>query len=194
MSPPKPKPKNPATKKAKRPRPKGRAKALNTPNKKNRFKAQESTFVITHYTFALEADPMYEGGESVVAPGLDPTKTYKNDFLYGKRGVIMQGTGLAKDGQYVTLDWHKTNLRKQTFSFKYGTGRNVEAWKTVAADPKVLPMGTKIEIEIYKDKGTFLVTDTGGSVKGQHIDVFAGAITVEEANKLGKKRSKVTVK
>lgn len=44
---------------------------------------------------------------------------------------------------------------------------------TVAADPNVLPLGTRIRIlgdAAYA--GTYLVTDTGSLVKGRHIDIF----------------------
>lgn len=40
---------------------------------------------------------------------------------------------------------------------------------TVAADPTVLPIGSIVYIE---DLGERMVHDTGGLVKGRHIDVF----------------------
>lgn len=40
---------------------------------------------------------------------------------------------------------------------------------TVAADPKVYPFGTKLEIPGY---GTGIVEDVGGAITGKHIDVW----------------------
>ncbi len=40
---------------------------------------------------------------------------------------------------------------------------------TVAADPKVFPFGTRLQIPGY---GTGVVEDVGGSIKGRHIDVW----------------------
>lgn len=58
---------------------------------------------------------------------------------------------------------------------------------TVAADPKVLPLGTKVYIE---GVGERIVQDTGGGVKGSHIDIFVnnhGAAYSKEFNAKGAK-------
>ena len=47
-------------------------------------------------------------------------------------------------------------------------------------------------IEIYPGR-IFTVIDTGGGVGPNHIDVFVGAITVEEANRLGTRYSRVGI-
>lgn len=53
---------------------------------------------------------------------------------------------------------------------------------TVAADPKVFPFGTRLDIPGY---GTGVVEDVGGSIKGQHIDVWFP--THEEARLWGRR-------
>jgi 3D (Asp-Asp-Asp) domain-containing protein len=43
----------------------------------------------------------------------------------------------------------------------------------VAADPRVLPIGSTVRVTGLGSKAqTFLVADTGSAVKGRHIDVF----------------------
>jgi len=42
----------------------------------------------------------------------------------------------------------------------------------VAADPSVLPLGTKIEIKGLGLDREYTVEDTGGKIKGLHIDIF----------------------
>ena len=43
----------------------------------------------------------------------------------------------------------------------------------VAADPRVLPMGTKVRIDgLGPHSQTYLVADTGSAVKGRRIDIF----------------------
>jgi 3D (Asp-Asp-Asp) domain-containing protein len=62
----------------------------------------------------------------------------------------------------------------------------------VAADPAVLPLGTRIRItgtEAYN--GVYLVTDTGSKIKGRHIDLYVP--TRAEAKKFGKKTVRVQV-
>ena len=53
---------------------------------------------------------------------------------------------------------------------------------TVAADPRVFPFGTRLEIPGY---GTGVVEDVGGSIKGRHIDVWFQ--THEEAVRWGRR-------
>ena len=60
-----------------------------------------------------------------------------------------------------------------------GTNRTMangkEVWEgAIAADPKVLPIGTKVEIKGLLDglDGIYIVEDTGEAIKGLRIDVF----------------------
>ena len=62
----------------------------------------------------------------------------------------------------------------------------------VAADPAILPLGTRIRIvgsEGYD--GNYLVSDTGAGVKGRHIDVCVRSRA--EAKRFGVKRVRVIV-
>jgi 3D (Asp-Asp-Asp) domain-containing protein len=43
-------------------------------------------------------------------------------------------------------------------------------WGTVAVDPAVIPLGTRLMIEGYDT--VFIAEDTGGGVRGNHVDVF----------------------
>lgn len=52
----------------------------------------------------------------------------------------------------------------------------------VAADPRVLPLGTRIEII---GMGQYVVSDTGGKIKGNIIDVWFKSCT--EAKRFGRK-------
>ena len=143
-------------------------------------------FLLTHYTFALESDPKHKGSPKVSAPGLPKDKKYKQSFLGSPYGIKMQGTGLADDGQYIHY--------KGNNSYGYGVGGAAgkpEAWKTVAVDPGVIKLGSHLDIKAYESKGIFTAKDTGGAIKGKHIDVFAGAVPIAEAYALGQKHSEV---
>lgn len=56
----------------------------------------------------------------------------------------------------------------------------------VAADPAVLPLGSRIRISGAEDyNGIYTVTDTGGRIKGRHIDVMV--LSTAEARRFGKR-------
>ncbi|MEO6025698.1 MAG: 3D domain-containing protein [Candidatus Binatia bacterium] len=68
------------------------------------------------------------------------------------------------------------------------TGTAARAGRTVAVDPKVIPLGSKIYIE---GLGERIAEDTGGGIKGNHIDVYLG--TVPQAVHFGVQRGTVSV-
>ena len=63
---------------------------------------------------------------------------------------------------------------------------------TIAADPKILPYGTRVYMTgsgAYD--GEYLVTDAGTAIKGNKIDVWVP--TVHEARRFGRRNVKLTV-
>ena len=114
----------------------------------------------------------------------------------GKTGYV--NTSRVK---YVTASSKKTASSKNTItpvsdetkiklgSFKltfYGddtitaTGKKPQINHTIAVDPRVIPLGSKVYIE---GMGTYYAEDTGGAIKGNILDVFVR--TEAEANQLG---------
>lgn len=59
-------------------------------------------------------------------------------------------------------------------SFAPGPSRNLAYLRSVAVDPRVIPMGSHIFIPAYQpvNGGWFEADDTGGAIIGRHIDVF----------------------
>lgn len=64
---------------------------------------------------------------------------------------------------------------------------------TVAADPKVLPLGTRIHVSAPGSgaTGTYTVADTGAAVTGRHIDIRLPSQAA--AKKFGRQRVTVRV-
>lgn len=151
-------------------------------------------FNLTHYTFALENDPRYANDPLVQAPGLN--EPHREGFLYSDTGILMQGTGKASDGRYITVDWSAGGPAGRNTRFTYGvggTGGTPVPWKTVASDPGVVPLGSRLVLEAYRSKGEFTANDTGGAINGHHLDVFVGAISIQEAFQLGTVSSRVGI-
>src|SRR5436853_3381672 len=61
----------------------------------------------------------------------------------------------------------------------------------IAADPSVLPLGTRVRLEAGAFSGEYVVGDTGGSVRGRRIDIWTP--TADEALRFGRRVVKLTV-
>jgi hypothetical protein len=60
-------------------------------------------------------------------------------------------------------------------SFAPGPSRPLHFWKSVAVDPDLIPLGSRIYIPAYRhvrSGGWFRAADVGGAIIGRHIDVF----------------------
>ncbi len=62
---------------------------------------------------------------------------------------------------------------------------------TIAADPRVLPFGTRVRLDAGPYSGEYVVTDAGTAVKGNKIDVWMP--TMGEACRFGRRNVKLTV-
>lgn len=85
------------------------------------------------------------------------------------------------------LDFHATAycLKGRTAS-----GEHVRAG-VIAADPKVLPLGTVVHLRAGRYTGTYTVLDTGGRIRGRLIDVYVP--TYKEAMLFGRRPVKIKV-
>lgn len=61
----------------------------------------------------------------------------------------------------------------------------------IAADPRVLPLGTRVRLEAGSYSGEYVVADTGGAVRGKKIDIWTP--TTREAFQFGRRLVKLTV-
>ena len=61
----------------------------------------------------------------------------------------------------------------------------------VAADPRVLPLGTRIFINAGAYSGSYIVADTGGAIKGRILDVWVP--NCSEAMRFGRKSVSVSL-
>jgi 3D (Asp-Asp-Asp) domain-containing protein len=62
---------------------------------------------------------------------------------------------------------------------------------TIAADPKVLPFGTRVRLDAGQYSGEYVVTDSGTAIRGRKIDVWLP--TFREACRFGRRNVKLTV-
>lgn len=101
--------------------------------------------------------------------------------------VLVQGTlgvlNLSRGGGEKVL--YKTSIRVKATAYSSedpgvgrhtasgtGTIRNSNGYSTIAVDPNIIPLGTRVYVEGY---GFAIAEDTGGAIKGNTIDVFVNS-------------------
>lgn len=96
--------------------------------------------------------------------------------------VALEETYVVAPTPYVATAY---SLRGRTAS-----GRMV-AKGLIAADPKVLPLGSRVRLDAGAYSGEYLVADTGTLVRGRRIDIWTP--TSREAMRFGRRTVKLTV-
>lgn len=74
------------------------------------------------------------------------------------------------------------------------TGVKAKEWRTVAADPEVLPPGTVVYIPHFTgapNGGKFVVEDTGSAIRGRRLDVYMASRG--EALEFGRRKLRVEI-
>jgi 3D (Asp-Asp-Asp) domain-containing protein len=59
-------------------------------------------------------------------------------------------------------------------AFSPGPSLPLRYYHSLAVDPRLIPLGSRVYIPAYRDLGGgwFLAQDTGGAIKGRHVDVY----------------------
>ena len=73
---------------------------------------------------------------------------------------------------------------------KTASGRMVSRG-LIAADPRVLPLGSRVRLDHAGYSGEYLVADTGGMIRGKRIDIWTPSSG--EAMRFGRRTVKLTV-
>ncbi len=98
----------------------------------------------------------------------------------------------AKAEEAATSDSKARTFRATAYCLrgKTASGRMVRRG-IVAADSRILPLGTRISLTAGKYSGTYVVADTGGRIKGRVLDIWVPSCA--EARRWGRRAVKVTV-
>ena len=94
-------------------------------------------------------------------------------------------TGAEATSPVVTFTATAYSLRGRTASGA-GVRRGI-----IAADRRVLPLGTRVRLEAGSYSGEYLVADTGGAVRGRKIDIWMPQTS--EAMRFGRRAVRLTV-
>ena len=81
-----------------------------------------------------------------------------------KKTVMVSGRGASKGAFSATA-----YCLKGRTAMGHGVRRGI-----IAADPRVLKLGSQVYIDAGAYSGNYLVSDTGGAIKGKKIDIWVG--------------------
>ena len=96
--------------------------------------------------------------------------------------TVEEAKGLLPATSYVATAY---SLKGRTAS-----GRMVSRG-LIAADPSILPLGSRVRLEHPGYSGEYLVADTGGAIRGRRIDIWTPSSG--EAMRFGRRTVKLTV-
>jgi 3D (Asp-Asp-Asp) domain-containing protein len=85
---------------------------------------------------------------------------------------------------------HDFNATAYSLKGRTASGHKVRQG-VIAADPRVLPIGTIVHLQAGEYSGVYTVLDTGGRIKGRIIDVYLP--TRKEAMRFGRRQVKLKV-
>lgn len=107
----------------------------------------------------------------------------------GKRSSVIPVISRSSDGSRPgAAGTFMAEATAYTFT-GYNTATGIAPYRgVIAVDPRVIPLGTRLYVEGY---GEGVALDTGGSIKGNRIDVFF--TTRDEAIKWGRRSVKVHI-
>src|SRR5215218_2616554 len=102
-----------------------------------------------------------------------------------KAAVDNRESGAEAASPVVTYTATAYSLRGRT-----ATGAGVRRG-IIAADRRVLPLGTRVRLEAGSYSGEYVVADTGGAVRGRKIDIWVPQTS--EAMRFGRRPVRLTV-
>jgi len=111
------------------------------------------------------------------------------EFTVTAYDLSVQSCGKAKDHPQYGI----------TASGESLVGHTWETARAIATDPKVIPLGSKVEVTFIDENyskydGIYTSKDTGSAIKGNKIDLFYGEdVTVSETMKFGTPKATIRI-
>jgi 3D (Asp-Asp-Asp) domain-containing protein len=124
--------------------------------------------------------PTREASEETPAPAGDIDN---RNAGAGNKAAGVEGAQLKVPSLTFTATAY--SLRGRTASGR-GVARGI-----IAADRRLLPLGTRVRLDAGNYSGEYLVADTGGAVRGHKIDIWVPS--TGEAMRFGRRGIKLTV-
>ena len=136
----------------------------------------ESTLAI-----AIDSQATIENNISENSLALIETKDDKTKLVKTTASVKSSGVGASRGGFSATA---------YCLSGRTAMGHGVRSG-LIAADPRVLRLGSRINLGAGAYSGNYLVSDTGGKIKGRRLDIWMASCS--EARRFGRRNVSVSL-
>ena len=150
---------------------------------------QQKGGIQTAKTTGADLSPMTDAEAGVAANETEKPNTTEKDAVKVAALAVSAASELKEEleGQAPALPFIATaySLHGRTAS-----GRLVSRG-LIAADRRLLPIGTRVRLEAGAYSGEYLVADTGGKVRGRKIDIWVP--NTGEAMRFGRRAVRLTV-
>lgn len=131
---------------------------------------------------ATEQEPLIGSASLIASPSSEVNTSSRETPKGDVREISRSRPSVLLPVSYVATAY---SLRGKTASGKYVSKG------LIAADPRFLPLGSRIRLEAGAYSGDYLVADTGGLIKGRKIDIWTPSS--REAMRFGRRKVKLTV-
>lgn len=106
--------------------------------------------------------------------------------------LVIDAEKVARTGGAAYADSELVDFHATAYCLKGRTASGINTRPgMIAADPRVLPLGTVVHLRAGRYTGTYTVMDTGGRIKGRLVDVYVS--TYKEAVEFGRRQVKIKV-
>lgn len=141
-----------------------------------------SLFVVFIYAQTKTVDPLINANDSQAKI----ENSISNNSLINKTDDDKKLIKKTVSTKAITAGASKGSFSASAYCFSGRTamGHSVRRG-LIAADPRVLKLGSKVVISAGPWSGTYLVSDTGGAIKGKKIDIWVPGCA--EARKFGRR-------
>ncbi len=126
----------------------------------------------------LERDSQLKLNNSIESSNLvtDDKKLVKKTVSERKAATAAAGSAAASKGSFIATAY----CLKGRTAMGHGVRRGI-----IAADPRVLRLGSRVNVNAGGYSGQYLVSDTGGKIKGKKIDIWVASCS--EARRFGRR-------
>lgn len=119
---------------------------------------------------AIEAAKLAEEQEAIQAanpyiPNYERVVAYSPEYI-ANQSITANGTAL---GNFKLTFYCACEQCSGGYGNNTATGTKCTEGRTIAVDPKVIPLGSEVFIEGF---GSFIAEDTGGAIKQNKIDIY----------------------